>query len=382
MRWIRLCMLVLLAALIGAPALAGEAASAAAAPAVADAADCPSSQAAVVADGAASGPGTLEMADGQLVSWNLRLFLPQPLPASAKPRLCLLSGHAIAAAAPGQQRALKATVIAQGGQTVKAPDGTQLTQTGTVVLFERRTDLMQFWKPSMRVWPLLIWTDPDGQPRRLLGERQVTIGQAPVAWALTGVALLGFVALLAALCRCGPSMIDLLIADDGHLSLSKLQMALWTVAVGAVVFYFALLRSDVPSVPESLVVLMGLSLATTGISYRSTAAAGPSPSGHKWRWFDLVAVYDDDTDQPVGLSLARAQMLFWTGLLLIVFVAKTVLGGVLWEIPWSLVALMGISQAGYLAPKLVPGIGGTAAPPASAPPAPPAPGDAQVQPPT
>ena len=30
-------------------------------------------------------------------------------------------------------------------------------------------------------------------------------------------------------------MMGLLTADDGHLSLSKVQMALWTVAVGAVV---------------------------------------------------------------------------------------------------------------------------------------------------
>jgi hypothetical protein len=27
---------------------------------------------------------------------------------------------------------------------------------------------------------------------------------------------------------------------------------------------------------------------------------------------------------------------------------------VIWDVPWPLVALMGFSQAGYLAPKLVP----------------------------
>ena len=37
---------------------------------------------------------------------------------------------------------------------------------------------------------------------------------------------------------------------------------------------------------------------------------------------DLVTVYDSGTDKPTELSLSRAQMLFWTGLLLIVFVAK------------------------------------------------------------
>ena len=52
------------------------------------------------------------------------------------------------------------------------------------------------------------------------------------------------------------------------------------------------------------------------------------------------------------MSLAKAQMLFWTVLLLVLFVAKSILDGAIWEVPWPLVALMGFSQAGYLAPKL------------------------------
>jgi hypothetical protein len=33
---------------------------------------------------------------------------------------------------------------------------------------------------------------------------------------------------------------------------------------------------------------------------------------------------------------------------------KSVLNGVVWEVPWAMVALMGISQVSYLAPKFVP----------------------------
>ena len=46
-------------------------------------------------------------------------------------------------------------------------------------------------------------------------------------------------------------------------------------------------------------------------------------------------------------------MLFWTLLLLVLFVSKSILEGQIWEVPWPLAALMGFSQAGYLAPKLV-----------------------------
>ena len=54
----------------------------------------------------ANGPASLVMADGQLVSWNLRVFLlqPQSLPPDARPVLCLLSGRAVADPAEGQKR--------------------------------------------------------------------------------------------------------------------------------------------------------------------------------------------------------------------------------------------------------------------------------------
>jgi hypothetical protein len=67
---------------------------------------------------------------------------------------------------------------------------------------------------------------------------------------------------------------------------------------------------------------------------------------------DLVAAIDEDGQE--RLSLARAQMLFWTGLTVVLFVVKSVLEGTLWEVPWQMVALMGISQVGYLSPRLVP----------------------------
>ena len=39
-------------------------------------------------------------------------------------------------------------------------------------------------------------------------------------------------------------------------------------------------------------------------------------------------------------------------LLLLLFLSKSILEGGIWEVPWPLVALMGFSQAGYLAPKV------------------------------
>lgn len=44
-------------------------------------------------------------------------------------------------------------------------------------------------------------------------------------------------------------------------------------------------------------------------------------------------------------------MLFWTVLLIALFVWKSALEGSLWDVPEQLVALTGISQLGYLMPK-------------------------------
>lgn len=429
-RWLRrapsVALLALLALLIGTAAQAAEklptcplavadvaaavaperAASAASGAAAAD------PPAAPVAAGATS-PNVVEMPDGQLESANLRVWLPQPLPVPGRIWLCLLTSHTAIDGVAKQLPALELALMAQGSHLVPVADGPAVAQAGTLLMFKSRTDLLPLWKPVMRVRPLLIWASADGSLHQLIGGRDVHIGQAPAAWALTAVGLLLFFGVMVGLTRRGPSMVGMLMGDDGHLSLSKLQMGLWTLAVGMVVLYFAILRLDVPSVPESLVALMGMSLATTGISFHAAAktaqavdqAAGqataqanaqaaaradqaaaatvaqvaaavpadtdvtllmvsppaPPPAVLRavlraaaaarvtWLWSDLVAVDQDDGSRVV--SLARAQMLFWTGLLLIVFITKTVLHGSLWEMPWSLVALMGISQVGYLAPK-------------------------------
>lgn len=47
-------------------------------------------------------------------------------------------------------------------------------------------------------------------------------------------------------------------------------------------------------------------------------------------------------------------MSFWTILLPVLFVSTSIVDGVLWDIPWPLVGLMGVSQAGYVLPKFVP----------------------------
>ena len=52
------------------------------------------------------------------------------------------------------------------------------------------------------------------------------------------------------------------------------------------------------------------------------------------------------------LSVTKAQMLFWTRLVILLFCVKSLPDGGRWEVPWQPVTLRGMSQATGMVPKL------------------------------
>lgn len=207
----------------------------------------------------------------------------------------------------------------------------------------------------------------------------------------------------------------LVTGPDGYLSLWRVQLMAWTFAVGAVVFGFALTRLRVPDIPETLVALMGMSILTGTLSSMRASAgsaqpmAGPQPTGplppplpppapvlmpppvailapgaailppppavpatpvvpiqtaslvpaepiaynpNLAAWSNLISVFNKTTGQ-VELSVPKAQMVFWTLVILFLFIVKSLLLGGLWDVPWEMVALTGASQAGYIGDKLI-----------------------------
>jgi hypothetical protein len=112
-------------------------------------------------------------------------------------------------------------------------------------------------------------------------------------------------------------------------------------------------RLDVPDIPVSLWILMGMSAATGVIGHyqadsankerisRDATAKREAPSLKQ-----LVMVkLPDGTDDP---DLSKAQLLFWTVITLTIFLIKSYIAGTLWDVPESLLVLMGISQMGYM----------------------------------
>lgn len=300
----------------------------------------------------------LYMPDGQLKSHSLRVYVTGEILPNRAPRLRLLESHAVTKKDVDEAAMWEPGVVAPGQEWIESVSGQDVRRSGTLLLFDI-SSLNFGGKAMLRVRPVLSWTN--GTTGRLLvGDSEVNIGNivAAIAWTVLVVgAVLLLLILLAR--RSGGRALLFLTGVDGHLSLSQTQVACWTIVVGGVVLGYGLVRLEIPDIPASLLALMGASLATGGIAYfqdmkqqaAAAAAPGPPPAPRTPAWGDLVRVFTPG--QPPDLSLSKAQMLFWTILLLVIFLSKSILDGAIWEVPWPLVALMGFSQAGYLAPKLV-----------------------------
>lgn len=171
--------------------------------------------------------------------------------------------------------------------------------------------------------------------------------------------------------------LQVFIGGDGSFSLSKVQLGAWTIVSVFCVGTFGLAYELVPEIPSSLVVLLGLSIATTGSAYAfgrqisdadgsddkvvAKAAVegvkkknGKLDSGNDEKppsfFYDLISLSGVKRGEN-EVSIAKAQMLLWTIVSLCLFIVKSLLNGALWVVPWELVCLMGLSQTSYVAPK-------------------------------
>jgi hypothetical protein len=302
---------------------------------------------------------SLFMPDGQLRSHPVRVYITQDILPSQNPQLKLLRSHALTAKPESESKWTRPVLVAPGQTWIERVKGEEVARTGTVLLFDLIGQDLQF-KPMVRVVPIVSWSD-GGMEKVVIGSEAVNLGNivAIVGWTVlvVGVALL-LIAILS--WRSMGSPLQLLTGVDGHLSLSQTQVACWTMVVGGVVLGYGMLRLEVPEIPASLLVLMGASLVTGGVGYfqdakklqKAAVRGGETPARSTPELGNLLRVFSTGT--PPELSLAKAQMLFWTLLLIVLFVSKSIVNGVIWGVPWPLVALMGFSQAGYLAPKIAP----------------------------
>ncbi len=239
----------------------------------------------------------------------------------------------------------------------KNPDGpTPDTVVGTLLLCS--VDLKKVekeklfgwkgWKPAAKVRPVVKLVD-----RTLTGDF-VTIANSKSAVIITCSMLLLVLLLLWWFGRNDEGLVGLLKESSGRLSLTRTQIALFTLGIGGTTFGYGLMMPESPEIHPTLLFLMGVPLAGGALSHFREKQVKCSSNNEPTTTPSLVHLISIDVGNGSQLSIPRAQMVFWTIVTLCLFVGRSLTSDTLWEVPWQLVVLMGMSQAGYVGAKYAP----------------------------
>ncbi len=291
----------------------------------------------------------LFMPDGQPQNFPVKVFVTYDITDSMNPNLSLLNKESVGGSLT-KSKLYSPIHIIRNQTWLEEIEGTQSSFKGTLLLFDLADNKLRFYETLSRVVPLLIWyEEKDGalEEKKLISLNEVYIGNRNSSIFYTIVLFLllnGIILILCKKAKKSPS--EFLKDNNNRFSLSRVQIAAWTFAIAFIVTVFGLMNLSIDSIPETLIVLMGLSFVTGGVSAhisddndKSAVSLGLS---------DILCVYKDGENR---LDIPRAQMFIWTGVVLALFFTKSLYDGILWEVPWQMVALMGISQAAYLNPK-------------------------------
>jgi hypothetical protein len=191
----------------------------------------------------------------------------------------------------------------------------------------------------------------------ILADTEIDVGITSV-WNALAVAILLTAAGLFVLFRfararatAGTGPIRLITTEDGKASLSALQILVWSATIAFAAMYVMALSGNLINVPDGILVLLGLSGATslaTVLQPAPTPVVPPGSDARRPRWSDLVAPIDNS----IGIDMTRAQMLFFT-LVTAGFVMLVVLNNYLIpDIPPNYLALIGISNGVYVGARV------------------------------
>src|ERR1039457_2882328 len=306
----------------------------------------------------------LYIPEGQLLSQPVMVYVPNTnLAADSEPTLLLTGLHAITQPTESEEMRWTPHVVAAGQDWTEVVAGKTIAREGTLLIFDLTAFQASWFKAAIRLNPSLSWNvGPTNQNSAgpLLYGHSVYLGRisAAILWTIIVVGSIVAMIWFWSAHKKG-SAVYLLCGIDGYLSLWRTQLAAWTLAVGSLVFCFGLIRLEVPHIPETLVALMGMSVATGGLSSLTTRADRhaklrdgviPKTNPDSPHLSDLISGYNSAFHE-VELSVSKAQMVFWTGIILVLFVAKSLLMGGLWEVPWEMVALTGVSPIGYVSDR-------------------------------
>ncbi|MFA7418141.1 MAG: hypothetical protein WCZ90_00545 [Melioribacteraceae bacterium] len=316
----------------------------------------------------------LIMDDGQLRSHPVMVFIENAnITKEMNPVLCLV-------AIDQKTRRISGNVLCKGpsfspfesapDQTIaKTVEESQIAAKGTMMLFDLDNLKIPLYASGVRVLPVVTWVAKKVSTAQnnftveyfqVISDKEVYIGNGAGGVFWTAIFLVGFfiiIIFLEYIVKRGP--LDVMRISETELSLPLVQMALWTVSVGGMVFAFGLMHLNVPTIPTSLVILMGLSAVTSAAGHfqsqmleeikdelgKNASAQQVKKRGLFSSLSSLITITVEGKEYP---TMAKSQFLFWTIATLILFIYKSSVEGKLWSVPDELIVLMGISQGSYL----------------------------------
>ena len=212
-------------------------------------------------------PRGVYMPDGQLQSHLISVYVTEPLTETSKPRLRLTAGHSVTDRELHEGRLLRPAFIVPRQQWWEDRLGTKSSATGTLLLFDlSKKRLVPWYKAMSRFRPIVEWNCNGSQCADIaVGPREVNLGRTTSAWiwtVLVVLLVLGALAVLTGRSKGARPTLKWLCVEDGHYSLARTQILIWTVAIGVMVLFYGLVRLSVPTIPGTLLALMTMSLVT------------------------------------------------------------------------------------------------------------------------
>jgi hypothetical protein len=164
--------------------------------------------------------------------------------------------------------------------------------------------------------------------------------------------------------------LGILVDRRGRFSLSQLQLVIWTIVILSLIVAVFIGRFNDElqnplqiTVPETLLGLMGIGLGSAASasaikSAKDQARPNYVAASNTPQWLQLFTMEEGTLADKV-IDIGKFQNFWLTLILVIAYVAvaanglkSTISGGTLPEFPASMLLLLGISHAGYLANKL------------------------------
>lgn len=129
-------------------------------------------------------------------------------------------------------------------------------------------------------------------------------------------------------------------------SLAQIQLAFWTILVSFSYVYLWVVNGEMPDIPSSILILMGISVGTKGIAGYidyNNYLKDPARKGK-----DRVGVFKDIlSDENGTINIQRGQMVIWTAVLGFIYIQTFVVNLYIRDFDTNILTLMGISSGAY-----------------------------------